>query len=91
MNARAAVLHEFLLAFVEGRDRTVPTVNQVEDLAHDLAAEDERYMNLSQGLASYDGRQGQPEPGMLNQDDLTKVCLDALHDMGDHRHCVHGG
>ncbi len=89
MRPEATDLHGFLLGFVEGRDRTVGAANAVEHLAYDLAGDDVRYIDLSQGLACYDGRAGKPERGMLNQEELASVGRDALHHTGDHRHCVH--
>lgn len=83
-------LRTFLLDFVEDRDRLVSTVNKVEDLVR-LASEDARFIDLSLALACYDGRRGEPEIGMFNQDGLAFECRQALHDLGDHSHCVHGG
>jgi tagatose-1,6-bisphosphate aldolase len=47
-----ADLHAFLPGFVEGHDRSVAAVNPIEHLAHDLAMQDTRFIDLSAGVGT---------------------------------------
>jgi hypothetical protein len=84
-----AAVRAFLSDFVEDRDRSTIAAAAIEPLVHDLAGHDDRFESLAQALASYDGRSGTPRVGMVNQDALAFECRQSLHDLGEHRQCLH--
>jgi hypothetical protein len=80
-------LRTILLAFVEAQGRSRAEVAGAEVLASGLAASEPGAEEIAYALSLYDP--SGTTPGTLDNDGLAAALRDALHDLGDHTHCVH--